>query len=251
MKRVKIVIFVLLAVGAVGLIWYWRDGQIKKQEQTVVIVADVHNDIESLRKVGEGEGDLVIIAGDLTNGGTKKELTAIKKVLDDSGKKYYVIPGNHDWWNQKLNARAWEEIFGVKYQSIYVGAHGNAPLLKILLIDNGYWQGLGEEQWQWLRGEAGECVRVKCLVVMHKPLNHLVSDHVMETEAKELLKLLVDNGVKEYFAGHLHYADSYEIGGLRTNLVGAVTRARSGKPEYTRIKITGKGVEKEVIPIEL
>lgn len=259
MKRLKIILLVVLALGMVWGIWRYRDYQIQKETRrkneiilTVAMGADVHNDLEVLAEMVKKEADMVVIAGDLTNAGGRKELIGVKNVLEASNKEYYVVPGNHDWWNQRVNAGAWEEVFGKKYQSLVKSG------IKFILIDNGYWQGLGEDQWTWLMREVEECREMRCLAVAHIPLNHLVSTYVMgeddpvvTAEARRLLKLLVDNGVKEIFSGHLHYADSYEIGGLRTNLVGALNRARSRQTEYTLVRIKREGVEKEMVKIEL
>lgn len=259
MKKWRVLILLVLAIGTVWGIWRYRDQKIREEEAwrnevilSVAIGADVHNELEILSKMVKNETGVVVLAGDVSNSGGKKELMGVKNVLEASGKEYYVVPGNHDWWNQKVNAGVWTEVFGQKYQSFHKEG------IKFILVDNGNWQGLGEEQWNWLRGEVGECRQVRCLVVMHMPINHLISSHVMgednsvvKLEAKELLKLLTDNGVKEYFAGHLHYADSYEIGGLRTNLVGAMNRARSRKVEYTLLKVKREGWDKEIVKIEL
>ncbi len=258
-KRLRIWVLVVLAVAVVWGIWRYRDQKIREEVArknevilTVAIGADVHNDLEVLAGMMKTEAEMVVIAGDLTNVGGKKELIEVKNVLEASNMDYYVVPGNHDWWNQKVNAGVWENVFGAKYQSFYKKG------IKFILIDNGDWKGLGQEQWAWLTDEVGECLRLRCVVVAHMPLNHLVSTHVMGEdspavagEAKELLKLLTDNGVNEIFSGHLHYAGSYEIGGLQTNLVGAMNRARSRKVEYTLVKIKGEGVEKETVKIEL
>ena len=62
---------------------------------------------------------------------------------------------------------------------------------------------------------------------MHRPINHPSSDHVMgedssnsAAEAKWLLKLLVDNKIKEIESGHIHRFETYTKGGMKTNLVG-------------------------------
>ncbi|OGL52348.1 hypothetical protein A3K55_02335 [Candidatus Shapirobacteria bacterium RBG_13_44_7] len=261
MKKLRWLVVIMLAVGVVVLIWEWRDRRLVEEvkreevELRVAMGADIHTDVDSLEKMlvaAKGKGSsLVILVGDLTKVGARSELVAVRKVLDESGMRFYVVPGNHDWWNQKTSRGAWEEIFGVKYQSFKEG--GN----KFILVDNGHWLGLGKEQRQWLEGEVLECRVVRCVVVMHMPLQHLWSTHVMgedsqavKAEAGELVKLLVDNGVKEIYSGHLHYADSYEIGGLGTNLVGAVTRAGSQKPEFTEVVIGGGEVKKEVVGVE-
>ena len=67
-----------------------------------------------------------------------------------------------------------------------------------------------------------------CLVVKHKPLNHATSKHIMgegnskvAVEAKWLLNLLVNNRVKQIITGHIHDPQTYTLGGLTTEIIGA------------------------------
>lgn len=100
-------------------------------------------------------------------------------------------------------------------------------------------------QWEWIEGETEECPKMICLVFMHMPLNHPTSEHIMGEDnvqamkqAAELVKLLVKNQVKQVFAGHLHYASSYEIDGLKTQIVGAVASERNWQsPRYLEVEV--------------
>jgi len=71
---------------------------------------------------------------------------------------------------------------------------------------------------------------------------------VVATEAAQLRELLVKNKVKQVFAGHLHYSSDYELGGLRTTVVGAITADRNVQsPKFLEISVSGgKFVQKEV-----
>ena len=235
--------------------------KVEDKEERIIwtfgVGADVHNDIEVLVKVmfeAEKRGEkMMILAGDLTNEGKKAELIKIKKVLDESGMKYYVVPGNHDWWqSDRDKTDYWSQVWGKNYQSFKVDK------IKFILVDNGRWSGLGKVQKTWLEGEVGECRWVECVVVMHEPLEHTISTHVMgednkavTVEAGWLKKLLVDNGVKEIFVGHLHYASSYTIGGLKTNLVGAITSEKNYQvPRFTEVGVGESGWEEKVVEVE-
>ena len=206
----------------------------------VAVMADIHNDLISLQKAldkAKGDGDsLVVVAGDVTINGTENEQKGIMKVLDDSGQKYAVVPGNHD-----IYKKIW--LFDKKYQSIReAGA-------KFILIDNSDWRGLGTEQKLWIEGEVAECQKILCLVVMHEPLLNNFSKHVMGEyssaaagEAIWLKNILVENGVKIGYSGHLHYASDYVIDGWETVLVGAISKDRNVEtPRFTEVVMYDDG----------
>jgi hypothetical protein len=52
-------------------------------------------------------------------------------------------------------------------------------------------------------------------------------------------------------AGHLHYASSYELGGIRTDIVGAISRERNNQsPRYTELMIGKYSIERKVVEEE-
>ena len=204
------------------------------------VMADIHLDTENLKmgveKAKKDQVEFIIITGDLTSLGKRDELLKIKKVLDDGGIKYYVVPGNHDLWaSQQFKANIFREVFGKDFQSFKEDG------TKFILVNDGGYGGIrgvrgseGEGQGEWLEKELEECLQITCLVFMHIPLNHPNSLHVMgeenekvTEEAKRWVKLFVQEKVKEVFAGHLHYSSSYELDGLRTTVVGAISKDRN------------------------
>ena len=194
-------------------------------ETKFAVTGDIHNCTSCLEKIIKRAKDdgiqILILAGDLTTNGTKDELTAIKKVLDSSDMKYVVTPGNHDGYKG-----LYYSVFELGFQSFKI--NGN----KFILIDDSSYKSLNynsktADQKNWIVSEVGECKTVTCIVVMHRPVNHPSSDHVMGednsnsmAEAKWLLKLLVDNKIKEIESGHIHRFETYIKGGMKTNLVG-------------------------------
>lgn len=218
------------------------------------VMADIHLDWEEWAKflatAKDREEKFMIVAGDMTSLGKKTELIAAKKVLDEAKIKYYVVPGNHDLWEgAKLSEPLFNEVFGSDYQSFIQGRY------KFILIDNGSATGLGEGQTVWIENEVKECRIFTCIAVMHMPLNNNFSAHIMGEgnkkvagEAANLIKLFQDNGVVELIAGHLHYATSYEIDGVQTTIVGAISRDRNNQtPRYTEFVVTNRMLEREVI----
>jgi len=225
------------------------------------VMGDVHSDAENfvvaLEKAKTNNDDFVIIVGDLTSLGKKEELLAMKKVLDESGLKYYAIPGNHDFWSSNPpKANLFWEVFGPDFQSFKKND------FKFILADNGSYLGInalmgedGQNQGDWLRAEVAECWQISCLVFMHMPLNHPRSWHIMGEEnpavvleAKEWVKVLTENKVREVFAGHLHFFASYELEGLRTTVIGAIAGNRNPQsPKYLEVIWKGKELDKKEV----
>lgn len=293
MKFLKRVLVLLLTVGvAVGVIWKIREiretrlrpdvhrdfGEAKEKPLGFAVMSDIHSDWNNFRKALEKEKNdvgferderFVIITGDLTTIGKKSELLEAKKILDENGLKYYVIPGNHDiWWGRKYKQDLWGEVFGKSFQSFKNDGY------KFVLVNNG--DGIGEfsniknkkekiknkdeelGQMDWIKKETEECLKVYCLVFMHIPLNHPNSLHVMgeenpivASEAAQLIRLFVDNKVQEVFAGHLHFSSSYELDGLKTTIVGAVTADRNFQsPKFLEVVMENGNIEKRDVFLE-
>ena len=218
------------------------------QISKIAIMADIHNDVESLHKAYEQaviDGvELIILAGDLTIDGTTNEQKKIKSEIDSWTIQTFAVPGNHDIYKQ-----VW--IFGDKYQTVKLGNW------KLMLIDNSDWRGLGETQKAWLGSEVRECHINFCLAVMHMPLANTFSKHVMGEysqqtmeEAEWLKKVLRDNKVQAGYSGHLHYSSDYEIDGWETVLVGAISLTRNVEvPKYTQVKLYSDGTRDKVVKI--
>ncbi len=252
----------ILVILSVGIVWVWQDRvqpveiineilptpTVIERKTKIAVMADIHDDTNELEKMlnkAKGDGvELVVVAGDLTNQGKIDELKNIKKVLDESGLRYEVIPGNHEYYNNFFKS-----IFGKNYQSVLIGE------IKLILVDNGFWQGLGTAQKEWLQSEVKDCRILICIAIMHKPLNNSLSNHVMgennktvAAEAVWLRNLLIGAGVRQIESGHLHYATSYELEGIRTDIVGAISRERNNEsPRFTELMIGKNSIDRMVV----
>jgi predicted phosphodiesterase len=262
------ILAVVVVLGLAGWVYIGRKQVIvekgteitsKTKEKKLIklaIVADIHNDWEEYLRAAEAikknGNDLLLVAGDMTIYGKKEELLVAKKELGESGMKYAVVPGNHDAYRSERGKNIYDGVFERRYQVIKIDN------LKLILIDNSSYRGLGLIQWGWIENETAECRRLICIAVMHMPLNHNFSTHLMgennvnvTAEAGKLLKLLVNTGVRRIEAGHLHYASSYELDGMRTDIVGAISRERNTQsPRYTELVIRGNEIERKVVEVE-
>lgn len=224
-----------------------------------LLFADSHSENNYLEKALE-QGkkkaknlQFVIGLGDYTEVGTVEELKVAKQVLDSAGVRYFVVPGDHDLWDSRdkknLATQNFRTVFGSTYQSfIYKN-------VKFVLIDNAdNYLGLSETQIQWLKNELEKAKNKDnvsmVFVFAQKPLYHPSSDHVMgaqtpklKDQAKELISLLKDAGVNEFFAGDIHYFTRYtDQTGLKMTTLGAVASAKNTQaPRYGLVTIYEDG----------
>jgi len=71
------------------------------------------------------------------------------------------------------------------------------------------------------------------------------------SEASELIELFLKNNIKEIFAGHLHFSSEYNLGGLHTTIVGAITKDRNlQSPKFLEIWQEGGNFAKKEVFLE-
>ena len=228
--------------------YFLTEPTVSEKKWKVAIMADIHSDSEQLEKMlfkAKNSGvEMVIIAGDLTDRGEKEDLIKIKDVLTKSGLKYVAIPGDRE-----KNLNNFKDVFGEDYQSIEIDR------IKFILINNASWHGLGAEQKKWIETEVKDCNEKMCLAVMHKALNNLFSAQIMgegnekvAAEARWLVQLFIASGVKRIEAADLHYSTSYELEGIRTDIVGAISREDNlQSSRYTELMIDKDTIERRVV----
>jgi hypothetical protein len=115
----------------------------------IAILSDIHEDYDNLSKaltrIGEDTITTVILLGDLTNVGDLASLNKAKKVLDDSGLDYYVLPGDHDIATS-LDDSNFISVFGMSSQVIEING------VSLLLFDNSpNFSPLPSEKLSWFK----------------------------------------------------------------------------------------------------
>ena len=123
-----------------------------------LLFADSHNDNINLSKAitqaKQSYPDLkfIIGLGDYTEVGTIQELKNVKKELDLSSLRYFLLPGDHDLWdcrNRELSPIAcFNQVFGPTYQSFtFENFHF------ILLNNSDNYIGFDAAQSKWIADE--------------------------------------------------------------------------------------------------
>lgn len=220
----------------------------------VALIADSHNDVTHLQKALEQaknlQVDYAVGLGDYTAVGTTKELADAKKLFDQSGLRYFTIPGDHDLWSNKSKAETgtknFESVFGRPYHVL--NEHG---IIQIFINNANFDAGLSAEQQLWLRQELKEALQTRngkpVFIFLHQPLYHPTSGHIMgrlnssvEEQRLSLLKLFKDYKVSEVISGDLHFYGRYKdsSSGISMTTVGAVTNERNlQKPRFALLEV--------------
>ncbi len=224
-----------------------------------LLLADSHTDNTDLAKaIAQAKNtypDLkfIIGLGDYSDVGTIAELKSAKAVFDASGLRYFLVPGDHDLWdcrNRGVSAiSCFNQVFGPSYQSF------EFDNFEFLLLDNSDdYLGIGDTENGWIDTELEKAKQGSpkgVLVFLHEPLFHPSSDRIMgkveeklKQQAKSLMFQLKDAGVKQVFAGDIHYFSQYSepVTGLPMLTVGAVTLERNPQtPRFAVVSILEDG----------
>jgi len=146
---------------------------------TFAVIADIHLGEapylpkllkEALKKAKDYQVEFVVLLGDLTHKGALKEFQLLKKILDDSGLVYYLVPGNHDIGEgtEEKALENFQSLFGLTYKEVvYKLTRNNSSKNKTkkarLFLLNSSRLGMNEriidqKQWLWLKEKLGNNV---------------------------------------------------------------------------------------------
>ncbi len=197
----------------------------------VALVSDTHTAPESKRgqlfaahlkeviaQVNAAKMDVVIIAGDLTEGGKGEQIRAFRKEINDFRPPVLFVAGNHDVGAKVFEKgpaavtpqriEAFEKQLGPAFFSKTYGG------LRIIGVTGSlFGSGLPreEEMWTFLEHELANPSSVPTILFCHYPPFIKTYDepggiywNIEPTPRKRLLALLKSGGVKAMLTGHLH-----------------------------------------------
>lgn len=225
------------------------------------VIGDPESDLPNLKKaleISKRRGsEFVVLVGDLTQVGSKIQLEQIKEVLNYSGLKYYVVPGNHDLYASRKQTKDpkkyFREVFGKPYYSLLINK------ISFLFLDNSDDQKLMEnEQIEFIKSNLNKFGKNLNFIFFHMPVYHPTSDYIMgyqnneiSKQKDELLDILKNASVSAIFAGHLHKTASYEWEGIKMYVAGSVNSTRNWQtPRFLEVEVF-ENKEFKVSEIEL
>lgn len=229
-----------------------------------------------LAKAAADESEVVILPGDLTDGGRADEHLAFSAMLREfeknSGKQVYVVPGNHDFSNKRTSVAQFKEYYSelgynqaIAQDSLsasYVAElSDDYRLLAIDSTDHGVGGGCGltKDRVQWIKQQAQQAQKDgKKMIAMlhHNLLTHLVLINIVNpgsvaVDELGLKEIFAQYGVKYIFTAHTHEHDiaSY-VGQNGETIYDAVTGSLSSYPLPYRTVTFGEKVKFETNHIE-
>jgi Icc-related predicted phosphoesterase len=73
----------------------------------ILAIADLHGRVDRLLSLEPGDADLIVVCGDLHNGGCEEEARPVVEALSALGLSVLIVPGNMD--PRIFSTRLWEE----------------------------------------------------------------------------------------------------------------------------------------------
>ena len=200
------------------------------------LVSDTHSDTDStnraVRQIKNLGLDYVVHTGDWTNLGTRDELLVQKKIFDSLALPYWGVMGDRERWQS--GEKNFESVFGKRYDLFEKNG-----IVHILIDSSDIYNGLGEEQLDWLERELVKNQGKKKLIFMQLPPYHPSSnrtisskagfDQKREDDTARFLRLIDDQNVLGIFSGDHHLSASYTEPktSVRIIISGAVTSERN------------------------
>jgi 3',5'-cyclic AMP phosphodiesterase CpdA len=237
MKKILCGLAVLM-VAVVG----WADSKPDGIVARIAFVSDTHLNLrtnesgiaynrqfdQAMAAINAAKVDLVLIAGDLTDGGTREQMALFKRKVKQLKAPVLFVAGNHDV-GMVGNDTVKTSITSAKVQlfSKELGPNWFACEkagvrvvgLNSCLLGSGLKE--EEEQWQFLEKELAKPHAKPTLLLEHYPLfikevdePRMGTRNVPPEPRKRLLALVEQGGVRTVLSGHLHYPITNRLDGI-------------------------------------
>lgn len=223
---------------------------------------------EFLRQAAESDAQFVLICGDLTHYGHIKEHTSMAQMLSDfertSGKRVYVINGNHDFFDGVSRDRFKEVYADFGYSealeiddktcSYTADLGGKYRLLAIDSVEYGKTEdGITQELLSWCDKQAAQARadgKELIAIMHHNFLDHLrfqskILPAYITRPVLEMKMRFLDWGVRYVFTGHQHGQDvaSFTDGANRTVYDIMTTSLNSYPCLYRSATLSDEGLD--------
>jgi len=227
-----------------------------KKETIIAQISDIHVGephfvpsllTKAIDEINDLNPDIVIITGDLTANGFKREYDTAEKYLSPIKCKNLIVQlGNHD--SRNVGYMHFERIFGKRYQTFsngevtIVAADSTEPDL-----NNGQ---IGREHYPWIKDEFSNKPEdsFKIFALHH----HLVSvpdtgrERNVVNDAGDVLETVVDAGVDMVLCGHKHVPYLWRVEDVLLVTAGTVSCLRLRgviEPSYNIIHVRKQEVD--------
>lgn len=153
--------------------------------------------------------DVVIVTGDLADGGRSDEYDRVRQILSALTMPVYVVPGNHDARDRLLGAFGPQGTQALDGFAQYVVDDGAVRLIALDTLAEGQAAGeLNEAQFAWLDARLSEAPGRPTLLLMHHPpfpVGVAALDEIGLRPLRPFGELVSRHGhVEGIAAGHVH-----------------------------------------------
>jgi Icc protein len=228
----------------------------KEKETIIAQISDIHVGeshfvpsllTRAIDEINELNPDIVIITGDLTANGFRREYDTVKNYLAPIKCKNLIVQlGNHD--SRNVGYLHFEELFGQRYKTFnneevtITAADSSEPDL-----DNGQ---IGREHYKWIKEEFTKKGKknFKIFAMHHHlvPVPNTGRERNIVNDAGDVLETIVDAGVDMVLCGHKHVPYLWRIEDLLVVTAGTVSCLRLRgiiEPSYNIIYIREKEID--------
>lgn len=222
-----------------------------------------------LAEVAENESDYLLIVGDITETGTEKQVEKMVEMLSafetETGKKVFVVPGNHDVLNN-TKAKFMEDYAAFGYDDAIEIDDKSASYIvdlddeyRLIAIDattcgTGA-HSVNEERLEWIaaQGEKAKAEGKKLIAMHHQNfIDHMILSSVIQpggvvtAKNEAAIDVFAKAGIKYVFTGHTHDHDIASVTASDgTVIYDAVTGSLGGYGTPYRVVTFGDDVKFE------
>lgn len=183
---------------------------------------------KAIQAVNEAKVDLVLIAGDCTDGGLKDQMALFKEKAKQFQAPVLFVPGNHDVGmaargdiKASITRKRVEQFEKGLGPNWWVREEAGIRVIGVdsCLIDSGFPEEAA--QWKFLEEQLAKPVPGRTFLLEHYPLFIKSVDEPLQgywnvppEPRQRLLKLIKQGGVDTVLTGHLHYPITNRVDGI-------------------------------------
>lgn len=171
-----------------------------------------------IKQVNDANVDIVVITGDLTEDGKPQEYSDFKQIIKGFKKPVFVVPGNHDIGNKKLNGKK-NEINFTRLVNYHLNIGDSWFVkemfgLKLIFANSSlFGSGMAKEKamWKFLEKNMSSPSKTPILFFLHHPPFQYKPEekggeywNLEPAPRFRLFGLFQQSGVAAVFSGHLH-----------------------------------------------
>ena len=204
--------------------------------------------LQAVTEINQLQPDMIILTGDLTNGGFLAEYEMAQKYLKMFEAPLFAIPGNHDARN--LGDQTFEEFIGERSWKLTMDDNFTVIGLDSSSPDENRGH-VGNPQRLWLEHQLDQCVVNEnfSIVALHHhliPVPQTGRERNVLSDAGDTLKTLISHEVDLILCGHKHVPNVWKLNNTVVINAGSLSctklRGRNGN-SYNVYNISDNEIE--------